>query len=209
MLPLTRPSARVTALLFRLLADPAQIERLGVGFGAGARPMSARVIVDASAMITARLMHVLELAHVARPGMRLDRGDRVGQQRHRAASLLGGEAPHERVREQRGVAVPRAQRRDVDDDLRQPVVQVLAEASLADQRPSGPGASRRRRARRPGSPRARRRARSRAPAGSAAASPAAPAAGRRSRPGTACRGVRGLDLARSSVCAAPVNAPFS
>ena len=55
-----------------------------------------------------------------------------GQKRHRAAPLLGGEPAHERMREQRGVALALAQRRNVDDDLGQPVVEVLAEFAGGD-----------------------------------------------------------------------------
>ena len=58
-------------------------------------------------MITARLMTFSSSRTLPGHGVRLDRGERIGQQRHRAAPLLGGELAHEGVREQRGVALAR------------------------------------------------------------------------------------------------------
>ena len=61
--------------------------------------------------------------------MRFDRAHGVLAQRHGAALLLAREAPHEGVREQGGVALAFAQRRNADDDFGKAVVEVLAEAA--------------------------------------------------------------------------------
>ena len=103
-------------------------------------------------MITARLMHVLELAHVARPRVRLDRGDRVGQQRHRAAPLLRRRsAARTRARAARRRPGARAA---AGSRPRSPRGGSTGPRGSARWRsgPSGSGASRTRRARRPGSP---------------------------------------------------------
>ena len=84
------------------------------------------------------LDHVLELAHVARPGVRLRAPPaRRAASDIDAAALVVGEATHEVVGEQGDVAAARAQRRDLDDDLREPVVEVLAELARRRSGPSG------------------------------------------------------------------------
>ena len=55
-----------------------------------------------------------------------DRGDCIGKQRHRVMPLLGCEAVHARMREQRRVALALAQRRDLQYDRGQSVVQIVA-----------------------------------------------------------------------------------
>ena len=75
---------------------------------------------------------VLQLAHVAGPGVCLDRGGRVREQRQVAALVLLGVLAHEGVGEQRGVALSAAKRRDLDDDFGEAVVEVLAEPALRD-----------------------------------------------------------------------------
>mmetsp|Transcript_26316 Transcript_26316/g.62491 ORF Transcript_26316/g.62491 Transcript_26316/m.62491 type:complete len:373 (-) Transcript_26316:724-1842(-) len=64
--------------------------------------------------------------------MRLERTDGVvGKGRHGPAHL-GGEAAREGVRQQHGVAQALAQRRNLDNDLGEAVVQVFAEAAVCD-----------------------------------------------------------------------------
>ena len=130
-LPFTRPSTRSTALRS---ASSRICRRLSAAIllVAGREADVGRRDRQAVGHDHRALDHVLELADVARPRMRLDRGDRVGQDRHRAAALLGGELAHERMREQRRIALAVAQRRDLDDDLGQPIVEVLAEAARRD-----------------------------------------------------------------------------
>src|SRR5262245_1115233 len=76
---------------------------------------------------------VLELPHVAGPGVRFDRSDRVRGERHRSAPLLLGEAPHEGVRKEGRVPRPLPERRNFEHDLREAEVEILAEAAAGDQ----------------------------------------------------------------------------
>ena len=122
-------------VLFGFVADLPQVERGLLRRPPRMLPMSAAVIIEPSAMITARLITFSSSRTLPGHGCASIASSASGEQRHRAAALLGGESPHERVREQRGVALAVAQRRNLDDDLGQPVVQVLAE--LAGRR-SGP-----------------------------------------------------------------------
>ena len=80
------------------------------------------------------LDHVLEFPHVTRPRIGGDRLDRVGKKRHRGPLLLGSELAGKAVGKQRGITLPFAQRRDLDNDLRKAIVQVLAELALLDVR---------------------------------------------------------------------------
>jgi len=77
---------------------------------------------------------VLELADVARPRVRLDGRQRILAQDRRPPAVLARKTLHEGMREQYGVTLARAQRRDVDDDLGKPVVEVLAEQAGLDLR---------------------------------------------------------------------------
>ncbi len=65
---------------------------------------------------------VFQLAHVPGPGMGFDRGDRIRKQGHRTALHFAAEAMYESMREKCRIPVARAQRRDLQDDLGQPVV---------------------------------------------------------------------------------------
>ena len=121
--------------LLGLVAHLAQVERGEIVVGAfAAKPRSAAVIWLPSAMITARLMQFSSSRTL--PGHACASIAAIASERSviERAALLGGEALHEGVRQQRRVARARAQRRDVDDDLRQAVVEVLAEAAVRDQR---------------------------------------------------------------------------
>src|SRR5689334_19448121 len=66
--------------------------------------------------------------------MGLDRLDRIRLQRHDAAPLGVGEAADETVRKKRSVAGAIAQRRNLDDDLGEPVIEILAKAAVRDLR---------------------------------------------------------------------------
>ena len=152
---------------------------------------------------------VLHLADVAGPRVRLDR----------VLTVVRESLDHSPVLRRRtcsaGVAraairppLALAQRRNVNRDLADSVVEVVAERAARHRLPASSCSSRRRRARRPESPCGRRCARTCAPGGNAAAWPAAATACRRSRRGTTCRRPR----PRSCPCVcftAPVNAPFS
>src|SRR5439155_16878032 len=73
---------------------------------------------------------VLELAYVAGPRTRRERGARLGRERERAT---GAEARQEMVRQELDVPAPLAQRREHERDDGQPVVQVGAEAAAVDE----------------------------------------------------------------------------
>ena len=139
---------------------------------------------------------VLHLADVAGPGVRLDRVVAVFGEALDDAPLLLGELVEQVLREQQPPALALAQRRDLDRDLADAVVEILAERARRHRLLADSCSSRRARARRRESPRGRRCARSCAPAGTAAASPAAsrgmsPISSRNSVPPSAT-----LDLAR-------------
>src|SRR5262249_52955551 len=76
---------------------------------------------------------ILELAHVARPGIVLDRVERILLETEQGASLLAAERMHERVREQRRVSGPLAEGRDSDHDFTQTIVEILPEPAVRDQ----------------------------------------------------------------------------
>ena len=76
---------------------------------------------------------VLELAHVARPVVGGEHGDRLRGQAADALALLGGEAGDEPAREIGDVGAAHAQRRDQDREDVEPVVQVLAEQAALHQ----------------------------------------------------------------------------
>ena len=75
---------------------------------------------------------VLQLAHVARPGVLVEHLQRVvGEPLHRPAVGVG-EASEEARGEQGDVAGPLAQRRNLQRDGVQPEVEILAQASVGD-----------------------------------------------------------------------------
>ena len=79
------------------------------------------------------LISVLELAHVARPGVRRERGERAASSSTRRWRLRGARRSAKCSREQRDVLAALAQRRQRRPaDHVEPVVQVLAEAPRLD-----------------------------------------------------------------------------
>ncbi|BEH29383.1 hypothetical protein GTC054_05990 [Burkholderia pseudomallei] len=68
-----------------------------------------------------------ELAHVARPIVLVERGDRIGREATHAVPRVGAKALEHVPREQFDVLASRAQRRLVDAQHAQPVIQVRAE----------------------------------------------------------------------------------
>ena len=76
---------------------------------------------------------VLELAHVAGPGIALQQAQRVLGDAADALAFLGGKARHEVLRELRHVAEALAQRRHPDGEHVHAVVEVLAELPVAHQ----------------------------------------------------------------------------
>ena len=191
--------------------------RAGAGSPARARATRARrgaIALQAQPAVVrgdeGALDHVSQLAHVARPGVGLERGDVRGRQRPPAALPRSCARAVERKtrREQDHVVAALAQRRQAQREDVQPVVEVLAEAALARRRARGRGWSRRPRGRRPCACASCRRARTRPPAGRGAASPAARAAARRSRRGRSCRR-RPARSGPRAAAVAPVNAPRS
>ena len=79
---------------------------------------------------------VLELAHVARPLVREQHPDRLGRQAQGAARARAG-ARQEQPRDGLDVLAARAERRHLDREDAQPVVEVLAEAALRRPRAAG------------------------------------------------------------------------
>ena len=73
---------------------------------------------------------VLELAHVARPVVLHQQVERLGRELEVRLVVLLAVFLEEVLREQRDVVLPLAQRRQVDVDDVQPVVEVLAEPSV-------------------------------------------------------------------------------
>src|SRR5262249_33099200 len=77
---------------------------------------------------------VLELAHVARPAVRLDRTDRIGREPARRLAEALADLLQQELRQQQAVALPLAQRWHAYGDLADPVVEIVAEVAGADQR---------------------------------------------------------------------------
>ena len=77
------------------------------------------------------LDHVLELAHVARPGVALQAGERLVREAVEVPVVLGGVHPQEVLGQHRHVFPALAQGRRGDRDDVEPVVEVLPEALLA------------------------------------------------------------------------------
>src|SRR5439155_20617021 len=78
------------------------------------------------------LDHVPELAHVSRPVVRQEIHERVAGDGARPTAVLGAEDREAMILEERVVFLPRAQRRHLDRDHAEPVVEILAEPSLLD-----------------------------------------------------------------------------
>ena len=78
------------------------------------------------------LDRVAQLAHVARPGIGVEGLPRLGVEALELLAVLLGELAQEGHGEQGDVVAPLAQGRHVDVDDVEPVVEVLAEGSLAD-----------------------------------------------------------------------------
>jgi len=76
------------------------------------------------------LHHVFELAHVAGPAVGCEQGAGVVAERYFGGGVAFGEVGGEFPREQCDVRTAVAQRRHVDLHGREPVVEVLAEASF-------------------------------------------------------------------------------
>src|SRR5579885_1047100 len=121
-------------------------ERL-CGGGAVGRPDAGGEVVAADARAGWHREHeavhlVLELADVARPGVELERPERVGRDAARAALFLALEAAEERLDEAGNVPDAMAKRRDPDRKHGEPVVEVAAKAPGGDlglERPVGGG----------------------------------------------------------------------
>ena len=80
------------------------------------------------------LDHVPELAHVARPVVGQEIAERLAGERLGALAVLGAELRDELAHVRGNVVLAGSQRRDLDRDDVQPIVEVLAELPLADQR---------------------------------------------------------------------------
>ena len=70
---------------------------------------------------------VLQLAHVARPAVRLDGADGIGRESARGLAEPLGHLLQQELREQQAVALPIAQRRHADGHLADAIEQVIAE----------------------------------------------------------------------------------
>src|SRR6185437_8681039 len=118
---------------FRALAGDAQIEILRVLPGV----LQAEIVGgdDGSLRHDDRTLDtVFELTHVARPGMSLNGADGIGR---KAAGRLAEPLRYllqQHLRDEEAVTLPVAQRRHVDRDLADAVVEVLAKTARADQR---------------------------------------------------------------------------
>ena len=118
-------------VFFRLVANLPQIERT-VLRGCRREPDITGADRRTIRHDNRTLDDIFKFTHVAGPGMGLDRGGGVGQKRHRPAFLLGRDGTHETVCEQRRVTLPRAQRRNLDEDLGEPIVKVFAKLLVCD-----------------------------------------------------------------------------
>ena len=80
-----------------------------------------------------RALHpVLELAHIARPVVRVDRREGIGGEAGDRGVHLGGETLEEGLRQQHRIAVALGKAGDAHHDLGEAVEQVLAEGARAD-----------------------------------------------------------------------------
>ena len=113
-----------------------------------------------SQSVDGALDRVLELAHVAGPGVALERAQRLGLEAPRPATRLVARAREEGLGEQPDVLAALAQRRQRDRHDVDAVEEIGAEAALRRPRARGRGWSRRRRARRRRSAASSRAARS-------------------------------------------------
>src|SRR5207245_3003770 len=103
-----------------------------------ARRVEREVLVGDEATFTqdgGPLEHVAQLAHVARPVVRDQRGLRLFGQAGGGTDERACEVLQEGVGEQGDVALPFAQRWDPDLEHVQPVIEVLAELSTLDRLP--------------------------------------------------------------------------
>ena len=100
----------------RLAVQPARIQREGLGFAD-----------DHGA-----LDHVLELAHVSRPRVRLEQLERLRVDAADRLADLAGAAPHEVLREEPDVSGALAQRRHLEREDGESIVEVAAEAALCN-----------------------------------------------------------------------------
>ena len=138
--------------------------RGGAACGAPARRRAAgprRSISSPDASTAALLDHVAQLAHVARPGVARERGQRLGRRAASSRARAARPAARESARASAGMSSGRSRSggSSISTTL-QAVVEVLAEAPARDLVLRGRGAWRRPRARRPRSASRRRRARS-------------------------------------------------
>src|SRR5262249_56529182 len=78
------------------------------------------------------LDHILQLAHVARPGVRLEQIERRGVDTADRLAELPGETPDEQFYEHVQVSAALAQRRHVEREDRESIVEVAAVAALRD-----------------------------------------------------------------------------
>ncbi len=76
--------------------------------------------------------HVLELANVAGISVLLDGARRVGGEAEHVLAHLSGKAPQEALGEERDVLAPLAERREIEPDHVQAVVQILTELAALD-----------------------------------------------------------------------------
>src|SRR6266566_842822 len=82
-----------------------------------------------------RLEHVLELAHVAGPGVLEERAERAGRREREGRALRAVEARDEVLDERREVVAPLSKRRERDREHAQPIVQIAAELARLDHAP--------------------------------------------------------------------------
>ena len=150
-----------------------------------------RQILDAD--FAARRQHrhppaqIHQLAHVAGPAVGAQPRLGIRRQHLRLDTELVRRHVHIVTEQRRNVLGPRAQRRQLDPDHVEAVIQVLAEQPALSPDPADSGGSRQSRAHPPGSASARRRDRTPLPPARAATASAAAWTCRRSHPETACR----------------------
>src|SRR5436309_9616336 len=82
-----------------------------------------------------RLEHVLELAHVAGPGVLEEWAERAGRREREGRALRAVEARDEVLDERREVVAPLSKRRERDREHAQPIVEIAAELARLDHAP--------------------------------------------------------------------------
>ena len=110
---------------------PLRQQRLGLALGDAVRDRGARDEI-AFGQRHGPLQRVLELAHVAGPIIGHDDLEALARQRFRRLAALAGDVLEKRRHEDGNVFAPIAQRRKIDVDHVQPIVEIAAEAAALD-----------------------------------------------------------------------------